>query len=328
VSLTIENLKIFCDVVGQRSFSRGADLNQVTQSAASQAISHIEKRLGAQLIDRSKRPFVLTPEGRLYYEGCRDLVEKYFEVEARTQSLHQDAEENVSVASVYSINLDEMIRCENEFHLRHPEGRIRVNYLHPEHVYDRVINGENDLGLITFPRPLQDLEVEPWRLEPMVVICCPRHRLAGRRQVPISELEGEDYVALESAIDTRRHIDRFLKSQGVEVNVVMAFDNLEAVKRGVEASFGLSLVPEPAVLRELNNGTLHAAKLEGTDFCRPLSIIYRKDKSVTPAMRTFIELLREGDQQYLDKRISGRPGRRGPCAVRPEENTKVGVAER
>jgi DNA-binding transcriptional LysR family regulator len=86
----LKSLKVFCDVVRQRSFSRAADENGISQSAASQMVHHLEDRLHVKLIDRSKRPFVLTPEGKIYYEGCRAIVERYFALEDKVRTLHDE----------------------------------------------------------------------------------------------------------------------------------------------------------------------------------------------------------------------------------------------
>ena len=85
--MQLESLKIFCDVVRWASFSRGASENGVSQSSASQAVHQLEVRLGVKLIDRSKRPLVPTSQGKLYYEGCKDLVGRYLEVEGRVKGL-------------------------------------------------------------------------------------------------------------------------------------------------------------------------------------------------------------------------------------------------
>ena len=75
----VKSLKIFCDVVERRSFSRAADENGMSQSSASQLVQALERRLGVQLLDRSTRPFGLTPEGERFYDGCRDLVRRFAE---------------------------------------------------------------------------------------------------------------------------------------------------------------------------------------------------------------------------------------------------------
>ena len=103
--MQFESLKIFCDVVRSASFSRGAAENGISQSSASQAVHQLEVRLGVKLIDRSKRPLVLTPQGRVYYEGCKDLVDRYLELENRVQAL-DDVDTvvgTVGVAAIYSV---------------------------------------------------------------------------------------------------------------------------------------------------------------------------------------------------------------------------------
>src|SRR5438128_120941 len=99
MAIQLRALKIFCDVVRQRSFSRAADENDISQSGASQVVHQLEQSLGVQLIDRSKRPFVLTPEGTEYYEGCRGIVERYFALEDRVRTLHHEVVGRLRVAS-------------------------------------------------------------------------------------------------------------------------------------------------------------------------------------------------------------------------------------
>ena len=88
--MQLETLKIFCDVVRWASFSRGAAENGISQSSASQAVHQLEVRLGVKLIDRSKRPLVLTPQGKVYYEGCKELVDRYLELENRVKALEDE----------------------------------------------------------------------------------------------------------------------------------------------------------------------------------------------------------------------------------------------
>ena len=84
--MTLEILKLYCDIVRLRSFSQGAAANQISQSAASQAIQQLEADLDVQLLDRTKRPFTVTPEGRVFYEACRDLLDRYAQARARIAS--------------------------------------------------------------------------------------------------------------------------------------------------------------------------------------------------------------------------------------------------
>ncbi|MHB8902588.1 MAG: LysR family transcriptional regulator, partial [Thermoguttaceae bacterium] len=103
--MNIETLRVFCDVVQHQSFSRGAAANQVSQSAATQSVHRMERHFGIQLVDRSKRPFVLTPEGQACYEGFREVLEVYDAVETRVRSLRKEITGMVRVAAIYSVGL-------------------------------------------------------------------------------------------------------------------------------------------------------------------------------------------------------------------------------
>src|SRR3954454_4727304 len=124
----LESLKIFCDVVRWASFSRGASENHVSQSSASQTVHQLEVRLGVKLIDRSKRPLVLTPHGKVYYEGCKDLVSRYYEVENRVRTLKDEHNVvgTVRVSSIYSVGLAHMSRYVQTFESLHPEAHVRL----------------------------------------------------------------------------------------------------------------------------------------------------------------------------------------------------------
>src|SRR5580704_15136626 len=197
--MQLETLKIFCDVVRSASFSRGAEENGISQSSASQAVHQLEVRLGVKLIDRSKRPLVLTPQGRVYYEGCKDLVERYVELENRVKAL-EDLDTvvgTVGVAAIYSVGLHHMSQYVKTFEERHPEASVRLEYLHPSRVLERVTNGEAELGLLSFPRKWPELSVITWREEAMVLTVHPSHSFATRSSVCITEIEGEPFVAFD-----------------------------------------------------------------------------------------------------------------------------------
>ena len=191
-----ESVKIFCDIVRWGSFSRGARENDISQPTASQAVHQLELRLGVKLIDRSKRPFRLTPHGDVYYEGCKDLVGRYQELENRVKALEDDQNVvgTVRVASIYSAGLNHIQQFVHRFHELYPGADVRVEYLHPTRVVEGVIAGDAELGLISFPRKWPELAVLPWREEEMVVAVHPTHRLARRTTVVPEDLDGETFV--------------------------------------------------------------------------------------------------------------------------------------
>src|SRR5713226_8747378 len=118
--MQFESLQVFCDVARFRSFSQAAQTNNVSQSAASQIVLQLERRLGVQLVDRSTRPLQLTQLGQTYYEGCRGLVEQYLELEASIRSAQTRLAATVQVAAIYSVGLGDMGQYVEQFTAQQP----------------------------------------------------------------------------------------------------------------------------------------------------------------------------------------------------------------
>jgi DNA-binding transcriptional LysR family regulator len=291
--MQLEALKIFCDVARWASFSRGARENGVSQSSASQAVHQLELRLGVKLIDRSQRPLVLTAHGQVFYEGCRDILERYIEVENRVKALENDHKVagTVRVAAIYSVGLHDMSRYTERFRELYPQAAVRLEYMHPTEIVDRVLNDEIELGLLSFPRKWPELKVIPWRDEEMVLAVPPAHPFAGRAEVDVSELDGEKFVNFDSELSIRRAIDRFLRRHHVQVETAAEFDNIENIKRAVEDQLGLSILPRPTLAQEVKAGTLFAVPFTRPEFMRPLAIIHRRSGQLGLAASRFLKLL-------------------------------------
>ena len=284
-------VEIFCDVAQRRSFSKGAQAHDVSQSSASQAVNWLEKRLGTKLIDRSKRPLELTPAGKLYFEGCRELLERFRAVEDRVQAIADRVAGPVRVAAIYSVGLMQMEQFVQRFEALYPDTRLRLEYLHPDRVYQQLLDDEADLGLVSYPRHGGDIVSLDWQEQPMVLVVPPQHRLAGLRSVSIAELDGEGYVGFTRELTIRREIDRQLKRSRVTVDMVHEFDNIETIKRAIEIGSGVALLPRPTVWQEIASGTLSAVELSDVNLVRPLGIVHRRNKQLTTAVQKFIELL-------------------------------------
>ena len=292
-------LRIYCDVVRHRSFSKAADVHGVSQPNASQAVHQLEQHLGVQLLDRSRRPFVLTSEGEQYYEGCRKLLIAYDALEHKVRSLHEAAEARAYIASIYSVGLVHMSQCLRDFHTQHPKSDIRLEYLHPDRVIELVETEQADFGIVSFPQETKHLAALRWRSEPIVVVVPPRHRLAMRERVPLEALAGETLVAFQSGLKVRQVIDQEFELRGVQVTIGSEFDNTEIIKRAVEAGHGISLLPAPTVKQEIAAGSLVAIELSGQQLVRPLGIIYHRDHEMSAAASRFMEYL----QQHADDQL-------------------------
>ncbi len=295
--MQLEALEIYCDVARHRSFSQAAQIWGRTQSAVSQIVSQLEKRLRVQLIDRSTRPLQLTPLGVKYYEGCLAILAQFAELETRIQSetATADISGTVMVAAIYSVGLSDMSKYTRQFHSELPRAQVHIDYVHPDQVYERVLDGTADLGLVSFPRKTPHLASANWREEEMMLVVSPQHPLAGRSAVEADEIHGESFVHFDKNLIIRKRVDRFLREQGVTVSVVAEFDSIENIKQAVAINEGVALLPAPTVAWEVNAHTLCAIKLAKCKFTRPLAIVSCRSQRLSAAAKRFMELLLEPD---------------------------------
>ncbi len=290
--MDFSQLHLFKDIVQTRSISRGASLNGVTQSAASQTVQELERVLGVQLLDRSRRPLEVMPAGRLLYEFGRDVLRRQQEFHVALEQIRGGTGGVVRVAAIYSVGISEMSRLEEEFYKRLPAAQLLVNYLRPEKVYQAVVDERADLGLVSYPEPTREVVALPWREEPMVVACAIDHPLASSESIRPEDLEDVDFIGFDDDLPVSRDVERFLRERGVRVHVVMRFDNIQSMKEALRLGHAVSILPAPMLKAEVAEGRLCAIPLDASLF-RPLGIIHRRRRTFPRATQVFLDLLRD-----------------------------------
>ena len=294
----LRDLDLFCEVAHLGSFSKAAKAHGMSQPAASEIVKSIEEHLGCELLNRSVRPLELTPEGHIYYAGCRQLLDEYRRLEDRVLQRRDKVVGPVRVGAIYSVGLLQMDGYVREFERLYPDAALDLQYLHPEEVLARVVSEEVDLGLMSFPPKRSDLNCIPWQDQPIVVVVPPEHSLAKRDWLKAEELEGENLVGFTADLQMRTETDKWLKQAKVHVNVVHAFDNIENIKRAVEVGSGIALLPVPTVRREAELGSLVAIPLEDVTWFRRLALIHKRPKPFTTAITRFLELLQQDPETF------------------------------
>jgi DNA-binding transcriptional LysR family regulator len=290
----IESLKVFCDLAETESFTKAAQINAVTQSAVSQQISSLERQFKSLLIERSKKKFRLTREGQVLYEYSKQMIQTYDALGSKLQEIKDIISGTIRVATIYSIGLHDLPPYIKRFLKEYPTVHVHVEYRRANQVYEDVLGNVVDLGLVAYPSKDSKLEIVPLRKDPLVLICHPQHPFAKQKNIRLKTLAGQKFIGFEPDIPTRKALDKILKEHNVEVQNVMEFDNIETVKRAVEIDAGISIVPQGTISQEISKQTLAAAQIEDADIFRPLAAIYKRGKVLSPAMRQFINILKEG----------------------------------
>jgi len=130
----------------------------------------------------------------------------------------------------------------------------------------------------------------------MAVVCHPSHPLARRRVVSLDQLNGEAFVAFDRELTIRKAIDRALRQHNVRVDVRMEFDNIETIKQAIMIRTGISILPRHTVQMEAGVRTLAAVPLAISDLTRPVGIIHRRQKPLTPTADRFVQFLKDAGE--------------------------------
>jgi LysR family transcriptional regulator, transcriptional activator of the cysJI operon len=291
--MQVESLKMFCDLAETESFTKAAQISNVTQSAVSQQISSLERAFKSLLIERSKKKFRLTREGQVLYDYSKQIIQTYESLNSKLQELKDIISGTIRVATIYSIGLHDLPPYVKKFMKSYPTVNIHVEYRRANQVYDDVLSNTVDLGLVAYPVKDPKIEIIALRKEPLVLVCHPQHPFAKLKTVKLKALAGQKIIGFEPDIPTRKALDKILKEHGVEIKHVMEFDNVETVKRAVEIDAGVSIVPQGTIAQEIAKQTLVAVPIEDGDFYRPIAAIYKKNKVLSPAMKQFLTILKE-----------------------------------
>ncbi len=290
--MLLEYLQVFCDIIETRSFSKAAARNFISQPAVSQQVKALEEHFHQKLIERSPQGIYPTEAGRLFYEGARDILGRYQQLERQMMDLTRTVAGTVRVATVYTVGLHDLPPYVKRFIKAYPQARIHVEYSRTNKIYEAVRQNQVDIGIVAYPQESRQLGVIPLPSDELVVIVHPEHALAKEgKPVELRKLQGRPFVAFEPDIPTRKAIDRVLQDTGVEVEIVQEFDNVETIKRSVEAECGISIIPRRCAQMEMRVGSLVALSIADMKVERPVGIIYKRGKSFSNTLQKFIAVL-------------------------------------
>jgi len=290
--MELRHLATFCAVVKTGSFSRAAQELYLTQPAVSLHIRALEQELGATLFERAGRNVRLTHDGELFREYAQRILQLVQESRQAILESASGERGRVVVGAGATTTIFTLPPVLQGLRSGHPGIEVIIRSGASREVAQMVRAGEVDVGLVTSPVGNTDLVSRPLIEDKVVAIVGRDHRLAATGHTTLAEFALEPQILFVRGSGFRAFLDAVFAGAGVTPQVQMELDNIEAIKALVEIGLGASLVPEVAVRGEIADGRLVALVI--TDIpplSRRLSVIYRKDKHLSPAIRLFLEEL-------------------------------------
>src|SRR6266478_6748349 len=200
----IETLKVFCDIIESGSVSYAASQNFVTQSAVSQQVRSLEEKYECRLLERARAGVKPTPAGQILYNSSKEIVSRFMELENRLREIGSVIAGSIRVGTVYSVGLHELPPYLSEFLRAYPAVNVHLEYLRSNKVYEDLIEGKIDLGVVAYPAKRSQIVTIAFRNDELVLIVPPENPLAKHPKVSFDALDGHRFVGYERDIPTRK----------------------------------------------------------------------------------------------------------------------------
>ena len=296
--MTLLELKIFSDIASEKSFAKAADLNFVTQPSISSHIKHLEEEFGVRLFERVPRNVRLTREGALLLPYVRDILLKADNLKILARKSKKLPQGNIRSATIHSIGIYELSPILKKFMAAYPQINLHLQYRRADAIYELVLKNEVDFGIVAYPEDHHGIKVIPFTSDNLVLITPADHPLGKKQRVPLKKIQGENFIAFDDGIPTRKAIDKILAAKRVDVSIRMTNDNVDTLKSAVEVGLGISIVPSKTVVSEVQRGALRAVQISDAKLTRPLGILLPKGRELNYPVQIFLKTLTQKSELF------------------------------
>ena len=291
LGMELAELQVFVAVVKERSFSRAAAKLHRTQPAVSQSIRRIEEELNERLLDRSSKGGRLTEAGQILLDYANRLTQLEEEAKTAVRGL-QDLRRGRVVIGANEAAIHILLPIIERFHNRHPQAHVEVRRILSRQIAGEVLHRSLDFGVLTFRPAERGLLSVPIGIDELVMLTHPDHSLARRKQITIEELSRQSIIAHNDPSPARDRVLRLFEQRHAPLNIQIALQSLDGIKRAVEMKLGVALLPRRCALTEISRGQLSAVRVPKLRLPRRVQLVYRKAGQASHAATAFLETAR------------------------------------
>jgi len=294
--MKIDQLKSFHQVAVTGSFTRAARELFLTQPAVSQQIQLLEHSLGTTLFDRTGKKATLTGEGEILLLHTERLFEIYNEIEMLFDHLHNLEKGKVTIGSTAVLGTYFLPRLIGRFSKEYPGIDIDMRMGNSRRVTAMLVAGQIDLGFAGKVSSEPRLHGSLIHREKLLLVSSPGNPLTLRGSVTLNEVKKYPFIWREKGTRTRDLVSQWFRQQGGSMNYPdrsIELQSVEAAKRTALEGYGVTIVPQISVMRELHLGLLKPIHLDGLDLTFDYYLFYKKGKIFSKAVEAFIDMLSE-----------------------------------
>lgn len=304
---TLRQLKVFEAVARNLSFTRAAEELHLTQPTVSIQLKQLTDIVGLALLEQVGKRVFLTDAGRELLTVCRDIFEGLSRYEMLVSDMKGMKAGKLRLAAVTTAKYF-VPRLLGAFYERYPGIEVSLKVTNRERVLERLAGNEDDLYIMGQPPENVEVHAEPFLENPLVVLACAGHPLAGEKSIPLERLANERFLMREPGSGTRLATERFFGKQGMTLRIGMELGSSEAIKQAVAAGLGIAVLSAHALALERNSGELVILDVVGFPIRGQWYAAYPADKRPTVVAGTFLDFLKQESRGIASRYLAGIPG--------------------
>ncbi|MDP3064258.1 MAG: LysR family transcriptional regulator [Chloroflexota bacterium] len=296
--INFHQLLLFYTVARVKSFSRAAQELGVSQPAVSIQVQELERSLGTVLLNRKPRGVEATEAGRTVYEYAQRIFSLTQEMQGAVDELQGLRRGRLTLGASSTPGDFILPLIVAQFAQVHPGIQIELLIANTATTVDRVLRRELHMGVVgeVVEDETGELFTMPLIEDEVAFIASPRHPLAQPSYLGVGltleEVATAGLVMRESGSATRAAVERCLHEAGVRPQIVAEMGSNQAVKQATAAGLGIGAVSRYGVCTEVAAGTLLVLPVKGWRCTRTFTIIYLKDRHLSPVQRAFLQFLK------------------------------------
>jgi DNA-binding transcriptional LysR family regulator len=291
--MDVRDLQIFLSVAKHLNFTRASEEVNLSQPSVSVRMRQLEREVGSKLFEQLGKKIALTEAGKLLVPYAGKVISAVDDARNAMDELQGLERGSLRIGASTTPGMYLVPRTIAQFKQRYPKIDVHLAVKDTRQIEEGVIRNEFDFGFVGGHLAGDEVDVLPWITDEIILIVPLGHRFAGKRSVTAQELSSEKFIYREQGSATRAVVSAHLRKLRVDAEAIMEIENPESVKKAVQNGLGIAFISAFAAETDLKAKTLVAVKIRNVEIRRELKVVYRKDKHLSRAAQTFIEVARK-----------------------------------
>jgi len=288
--MELYSLQVFLTVATEKSFSRAAEKLLRTQPAISLALQRLEQELGEKLIDRSGKDLILTDAGRTVIDYARRFQSLQQELDNSLAELRDNSSGRLTIGANESTTLY-LLRHIERYRELYPKVKVQIRRSFSSKIPNELLDGNLELGVISYDPEDDRIKTKVIYTDSLAFVVSPKHRLATRKTVSITELGTENFIAHNVLSPYRDLVLREFRTRKVPLRMDVEMPTVETIRKLVQSNQGVAFLPRMCVEQEIEQKSLCEVRVKEMHMERKIRLVYPTRRALSHAAKAFLDVV-------------------------------------